>query len=334
MVPAYVMRHGQKMPLSTFTTLLCVLAPLALGTCSSSGGPGPVDPPPVEPPRLSPGCNVKGKPTGELLRTQLSAGGKNGRRYSYFVPSTYKSDAPEQTPLPLVFDFHGMGGLIPEPPYLITSVGVLKGDSTPAIFVFPQGLSPAGDGGYGWHGVTSCSDYDVAFFDAIYAEITSNYCVDLRKVFSEGFSFGASMTQALACCRGDKLRAMALQSGGPCVDGFCQPAICPTTNWPSARYGFGTGDSNTAGGDGSFTLAEFQDVVEESRLALQCSTNVNTVSTRCDSVAPGCHCVEYQLCKESKRLVRCEYPGSGQDMHTYQQPDYPKNVWDFYLGFQ
>jgi len=264
----------------------------------------------------------------------MVAGGKSGRRYSYFVPSSYDPANPRQTPLPLVFDFHGMGGVIPEPPYLITSVGVLQGDSTPAIFVFPQGLSRTGDPGYGWHGATTCSDYDVAFFDAIFQEITSNYCVDLNRVFSEGFSFGASMTQALACCRGDKLRAMALQSGGACVDGFCRPASCPTTQWPAARYGYGTGDTNTAGGDGSFTLAELRGVVEESRVELGCSSATTPVSARCDSGAPGCSCVEYQNCPNSRRLIRCEYPGGGKDMHTYSQPDYAANVWSFYGSFR
>jgi poly(3-hydroxybutyrate) depolymerase len=318
------------MTMTPLATLLCFLAPWLAGSCGSPSDPDPGSP--AETPRLSAGCAVTGKQTGELLRTNLSAGGKQGRRYSYFVPSTYNVNDPGKSPLPLIFDFHGMGGVIPEPPYLVTSVGVLQGDSTPGIFVFPQGLSPSGDPGYGWHGTTSCSDYDLAFFDAIFAEITANYCVDLTRVFSEGFSFGASMTQSLACCRGEKLRAIALQSGGPCVDGFCHPS-CPTPKWPAARYGYGTGDTNTSGGDGSFTLAEFHASVEESRQALHCSSSTKSVAARCDSGAPGCTCIEYADCDDSKRLVRCEYPGGGGDMHTYQQPDYAANVWSFYQGF-
>jgi polyhydroxybutyrate depolymerase len=283
-------------------------------------------------PRLSAGCQVKGSPTGQQLRQGMKAGGKSGRRWSYSVPATYDPSHPGNTPLALVFDFHGIGGVIQEPPYLITSRSVLQSESQPALFVFPQGIDPKGGKGHGWWGITHCADYDLAFFDAILAELSARYCVDLNRVFAGGFSFGAAMSQTLACCRGDKLRAIAPQSGGPSITTPIK--TCPTKAWPSARYSYGTGDKNTAGGDGAFTLEALRGVVEQSRRALGCSTKTTPVPTRCDATAPKCECLSYAGCREGTSLVRCEYPGSGGDMHMVEQPDYARNVWGFYSGLK
>jgi poly(3-hydroxybutyrate) depolymerase len=307
-----------------FSTLMFASCANAKNKGASSGGVSP-----SQGAVLSAGCKVSGKPTGELLRTGVAAGGKTGRRYSYFVPSNYDPSSP----LPLIFDFHGIGGKIQEPPYLVTSMTVLQGDSTPGIFVFPQGLAPKEGQGSGWYGIASCNDFDLAFFDAIFTQLTNEYCIDLRKVFVGGFSFGATMSQTLACCRGDQLRAIAPQSGGGCLTPPCVNK-CPTTKWPAARYSYGTGDTNTKGGDGSFTLEQLRGSVEQTRTALHCSNELTKVPVRCDSGSPSCNCIQYTGCDESKPVIRCEYPGTGGDMHMYSQPDHAANVWRFYSSFR
>ena len=54
---------------------------------------------------------------------------------------------------------------------------------------------------------------DLPVFDALLAELETNYCVDQAHVFSVGFSSGAWLTQLLACQRGDVLRGIGTIAG-------------------------------------------------------------------------------------------------------------------------
>lgn len=54
---------------------------------------------------------------------------------------------------------------------------------------------------------------DLPVFDALLAQIGSNYCADQAHVFSVGFSSGAWLTQLLACQRGDVLRGIGTIAG-------------------------------------------------------------------------------------------------------------------------
>ena len=62
---------------------------------------------------------------------------------------------------------------------------------------------------------------DVALFDALLDQLSSEYCIDPARVFSAGHSFGGYMSNELACVRGDDLRAIASIAGGgpfnPCT---------------------------------------------------------------------------------------------------------------------
>ena len=55
---------------------------------------------------------------------------------------------------------------------------------------------------------------DLPVFDALLAQLETNYCVDQAHVFSVGFSSGAWLTQLLACQRGDVLRGIGTIAGG------------------------------------------------------------------------------------------------------------------------
>lgn len=55
---------------------------------------------------------------------------------------------------------------------------------------------------------------EVPYFDAIYAEITQNYCVDLEKVFIGGWSSGAWEAYTLGLARGGIIRGIAAGAGG------------------------------------------------------------------------------------------------------------------------
>ena len=83
--------------------------------------------------------------------------------------------------------------------------GMQKLANETVIFVAPQGIGDA------W---PNQGDRDVAFFDAMIDYIDAGLCVETNQRFSIGFSYGASMTYALACARAKKFRGVAVIAGG------------------------------------------------------------------------------------------------------------------------
>jgi len=55
---------------------------------------------------------------------------------------------------------------------------------------------------------------DIAFFDALVADVEATWCADPDRRFATGYSSGAFMTHRLACDRGDRLRGIATIAGG------------------------------------------------------------------------------------------------------------------------
>ncbi len=76
------------------------------------------------------------------------------------------------------------------------------------IFVAPMGTGSGQN--TGWPNVDG---RDVAFTDAMLAQLEAGFCIDKTRIFAMGFSYGAGMSYALACARPDVFRAVALYSG-------------------------------------------------------------------------------------------------------------------------
>ena len=231
----------------TKTNLACWVA-LALMTtgCGGGGGGGsdtpdtpvdtPADPPPVEdPPATDPppideppaeeppvsdpppgggaasrsaasiGCGGPAPKTG--TRTITVAG--SARQYILDLPADY--DAREA--YPLVFSFHGRGRKAGE---YRTSNSLKEKVGDAVILVHPQGVpdpsAPVEPGRDSWE---RTGDRDIAFFDAIHNELTTEACVDENRVFTTGMSMGGFFAARLACERGDVVRAFASAAAGP-----------------------------------------------------------------------------------------------------------------------
>lgn len=56
---------------------------------------------------------------------------------------------------------------------------------------------------------------ELDYFDVVYSEVTSGYCVDTERVFYGGFSSGSWLAYLLGCARADKIRAHGNVAGGP-----------------------------------------------------------------------------------------------------------------------
>lgn len=128
------------------------------------------------------------------------------RHYIVVVPPGYDPN----TAYPVVFGWHGRGGTA-----MVARLyfGIEEASDGAAIFVYPDGL-PQADmmDQTGWN--LMADGEDVAFFDAMLADVGSTLCVDAGRVFSAGHSFGGFMSNALGCFRGGTIRAIAPVAGG------------------------------------------------------------------------------------------------------------------------
>ena len=160
------------------------------------------------------GCAIAPKGAGTFASRILTANGKS-RTYHLAVPASAK---PKQA-LPVVFVLHGATDTTPE--NMRDWFGVEGKMTTPSLAVYPLALERTrsdGSGGKVTRWDLSGND-DLAFFDAILAEIGAEYCVDRARVFVTGFSSGGNFSQHLACERQKDVKGMAVVAGpGPFSD--------------------------------------------------------------------------------------------------------------------
>ncbi len=257
--------------------------------------------------KLSAGCGKSGAKTGDFTLGARDGKG-NARTYEVLVPSTYDSTKPRA----LSFVYHGAGG---------SSAGAkdfglqnAPGASVAGIFVFPQGIDFESDG-VGWD--DTCGGYDMPFFDTMLATTGADYCVDEARVFVAGFSWGGDQTTALSCCRGSKLRAVAVASS---TDEFSDHTRyttyanlpCPSAILARLRF------THATGGDSAYPAPDFATTSALYRSWNACSAHSTAVSP-----SP---CVAYDSCKSP--LVECSYDGLGHAI----PPGWGNDTWAFFVA--
>jgi poly(3-hydroxybutyrate) depolymerase len=164
---------------------------------------------------LSAGCGKAPSLTSGMRSIQSRGGNRN---YILTVPDNYDNNHPYR----LIFGFHWVGGTANDVASggtdrdLWAYYGLKQLSNNSTIFVAPQGINNGwGNGGGG----------DVALVDDIISEVEKSLCVDTGQLFSVGFSYGGSMSYAIACARPTVFRAVAVYAGGQLsgCDGGTQP---------------------------------------------------------------------------------------------------------------
>lgn len=253
--------------------------------------------------RRSSGCGVAQTGTGTFTPMEIRILNQD-RTYRLRVPSAYDSNRA----YPIVFRWHGAGGSGQS-----GGLGIEFSAGNNAIVVAADGLNK------GWSGNSDSTDLildanyadylfssdpvDLLFFDRMLDTIAKRYCIDRERIFSYGFSAGASFSNLLACERGDVLRANAAIAG-----------------W---RRG-----GNCKGKVASWFLHDIDDkvvAIDEGRSARDRALKVNGCST--SSVKEGESCMRYQDC-ELTPVVWCETKGFG---HNVRGEFAPEKVWNFFL---
>jgi poly(3-hydroxybutyrate) depolymerase len=126
------------------------------------------------------------------------------RSYLVELPASYDPNRR----YPVLFGLHGAGG---NGPAYQSSFPLRSSWQEQAILVFPSALFYELDGRTTWRFPT---EENLAFFDAMVAELEANLCVDTKRIFASGFSSGGFFSNTLGCRRGDVVRAIVPVAGG------------------------------------------------------------------------------------------------------------------------
>ena len=175
------------------------------------------------PPRPSAGCAATTVETGRRLERTIEVDGT--RRYILDVPEGVRP----QTPVPLLFDFHGFG----HSGAGVWNVSRFKEIAArePFVTVYPDGSTVhlLGRDGAGWDIFTVEGNRDLRFVARVLDDIERTYCIDLARVYATGFSNGAFLSHLLACTQADRFAAVAPVSGGavsvPCAPPRAVPVL-------------------------------------------------------------------------------------------------------------
>jgi polyhydroxybutyrate depolymerase len=255
-------------------------------------------------PEPTAGCGATGVKTGFVGSQSITVGGGK-RTYELYVPESYDG----KKTFPLTFVFHGDGG---------TGAGIrgsfkLEAESGGgSIFVYPDGANKTwiiDDAG----GLKA----DVAFVDAVAADLAKSHCTDAKRVFAVGFSKGAYFTNMLACISKSNLRAVVTHAGGGPfgLDGSGTTfdnngnLTCPAPPVAALQVQ-GTADS-------SVPLSEGTKARDYWRATNKCQS-----TTKAYDPSP---CVAYDGCATDRPEVWCQIPGMN---HTIWQNG-PAVTWAF-----
>ncbi|MBK6462787.1 MAG: prolyl oligopeptidase family serine peptidase [Myxococcales bacterium] len=254
------------------------------------------EPPPPPLPTTSPGCGLAASPSPAAgVRKTVTVGGV-ARSFVLFVPAGY--DPTRAYPVVLVF--HGIGATGAQMAQFIAMQTYAAGE---AIVAFPDGRGGAWDLG----GTT-----DLDFFDALTADLENTLCVNPQRAFAVGFSYGAYMTNYLACNRPRTVRAIVAAAGSFAGTG------CGST----AALVYHRADDN-------------DEPVANGRNARDAWLSYNgCASTSTPSPAPmdGLGCVTYDGCAAGTPVVWCEDRGASAYKHDFRDV-YRVPAWNWLNQF-
>lgn len=130
------------------------------------------------------------------------------REYRLFVPSVYTG----QSPVPLVFNFHGYGSSALQQQFYTLFDAVA--DTANFLIVYPQGTDDAiGNPHFNVGFANGSTVDDVGFTVALIDSLSAEYNIDQNRIYSTGMSNGGFMSYHLACLLSDRIAAIASVTG-------------------------------------------------------------------------------------------------------------------------
>ncbi|MCB1011340.1 MAG: hypothetical protein H6517_04650 [Microthrixaceae bacterium] len=144
---------------------------------------------------------------------------QNGRSVLLVEPSD-RSDSSDPDPVPLVINLHGLGSDAEEMARLATWPEAARDHGL--VVAFPQGVEESWNAGRCCGAAVEQNVDDVAFLDAVVAQMVAEEGVDPEQVYLTGYSNGAMMSYLYSCMRADTLAGVASVAGTNFSD--CEPS--------------------------------------------------------------------------------------------------------------
>lgn len=132
------------------------------------------------------------------------------REYVLYIPNSYDGTSS----VPVLFNFHGFGGSASE--FMNDADMRTMAESDTFILIYPQGSCL--DGSSHWNACPTGGDNksdanDFGFVESMISEISSQYNVDMERIYAAGYSNGGMMAYGLANYKSDLIAAVASVSG-------------------------------------------------------------------------------------------------------------------------
>lgn len=224
------------------------------------------------------------------------------RSYLLHVPPGYDST----TALPLLLDFHPMAF---DANWQRAASGYRElSDSAGFIAVWPQGVDNT------WNAGPCCADAsvdDFSFVTTLVRRLSTELCVDQRRIYAAGFSFGGTLAYQLGCDHSETFAAVAASSADlfAASEAECKPSR------PVATIAFrGTEDTVFPYAGGPASPPGRPDVVHEF-LGATGTFERWAALDHCEGepTAPDANgCSTYETCAEGTQVTLCTTSGSDQ----------------------
>ena len=144
------------------------------------------------------------------------------REYVLYIPNSYDGTSS----VSVLFNFHGFGDNASD--YMNNADMRAVAESDTFILVYPQGS--CSDGSSHWNPCPTGGDNkstadDVGFVESMISEISSQYNVDMERIYAAGYSNGGMMAYGLANYKSDLIAAVASVSGAmlDCIGSTSHP---------------------------------------------------------------------------------------------------------------
>ena len=241
------------------------------------------------------------------------------REYLLYIPDSYDG----KTSAPLMLNFHGFGGSASE--YMIEADMRSLAESDTFILVYPQGSYL--NGYPHWNACPTGGDNksdadDFGFVESMINEISSQFNVDMKRIYAAGYSNGSMMAYGLANYKSELIAAVASVSGGmlDCTGDTSHPM--------PILHLHGTSD-DILPYNGSFGWNSAQNTLDH-----WINFNNTTTNPNVSSVNSGGMTIEHYVYGQGDNSVSVEhykYIGGGHEWFraAYQGKSTSELIWNF-----
>ena len=161
--------------------------------------------------------------TSQQLTTENIFYDGNNREYIIYVPQTYSPSIST----PLLFALHGGSGYANDFMNYEADFRSIS-DTAGFILVYPQALEDPNDGNStNWLHKEPTNHKDIYFIETLIDTISSEYNIDLNRVYACGYSLGGMFSYELACQLNNKIAAITSVAGAAFYGAF---ANCDITH--------------------------------------------------------------------------------------------------------